>query len=39
MDVGQRRKAGRHGSVGEMLGLEWRSPNPAIFKLTIFITF
>lgn len=25
--------------MGKMLGLEWRSPNAAIFKLTIFITF
>ena len=37
-DVGQRKQWGED-SAGDMLGLEWRSPNPAIFKLTIFITF
>lgn len=33
-------KEGGNGSAGEMLSLEeWRSLNPVIFKLTIFITF
>lgn len=32
-------KEGGDGSAGEMLSLEWRSFNPVIFKLAIFITF
>lgn len=35
--MGQRRRGGED-SQGEMQDLEWRSPNPVIFKLTIFIT-